>query len=187
MPTVNFATETMDADVKVKIAKRRFKIPSAKFRARDATEEEEKRKSKIIESKRWKPYKTRAIQRARDLKQSDDGRGEEGELDTWSEELSSRLSSRSIKRFKMVRTFNITTEHYNLVNGNWIFTTENSHGKEIVAEGAIYQAHKKTDIVAIHEIDGQPCHKYAECDFMFIQQNIFEFISRPGAYKTTFY
>jgi hypothetical protein len=187
MPSCNFATETMDADVQMKSSKRRFRIPSAKVRTRDATEEERKRQEQIIRSRQWKPYKTRAIQRARDLKQSDNGRGEEGDLDMWPEEVSSLLSSRSVKRFKMVRTYNVTTEHHSLIKGNWVSTTEHSAGEEIIAEGAIYQAHKKTDIVVLHEIDGHPCHTYAECNFGLIERDLLDIISRPGSYKSHFY
>ena len=186
MPTVNLSTETMDVDVQVKTAKRRFKIPTATFRCKD--DEQEKRDRKILESTKWKPYKTRAIQRARDLKYADDGRGEEAPLDTWWEELNSRLSSREVKRFKIVHTYGEKVSHCTLVGGNWILTKIVEERSIDVAAGVIYRAHKKADITVVNMLNDRPCHLYAETDFMAIEKDIFELVARgPGRYETIIY
>ena len=186
MPTVNFATENMDVDVQVKSAKRRFKIPSSTFRCRDETQETRKRT--ILQSTTFKPYKTRAIQRARDLKYADDGRGEEAPLDSWPEELSSKLSSREAKRFKIVHTYGEKASHCTLIGGKWTLIEIVEERSIDVAAGVIYQAPKKPDITVIHMINEQPCHLYAELDFMLTEKDIHEVVCKwPGQYDTIFY
>jgi hypothetical protein len=96
MPTVNFATEHMDVDVHVKTAKRRVK--TSPVRPKD------ERKLKILESKKWEPSKTRAIQRARDLKYADDGRGEEAEVSMHKEKFNNDEEFRT-KRKEYMRQY----------------------------------------------------------------------------------
>ena len=186
MPTVNLATENMDVDVQVKTVKRRVKIPTATFRCKD--EDRETRKRTILRSTAFKPYKTRAIQRARDLKYADDGRGEEAPLDSWPEELSSRLSSREAKRFKIVHTYGEKVSHCTLVGGKWILTKIVEERSIDVAAGVIYQAPTKPDITVSHMINEQPCHLYAELDVMLTEKDIHKVVCKwPGQYETIIY
>jgi hypothetical protein len=178
MPSVNF--DTMDIDVQVKSEKRRFKIPSAKFRTRDATEEEEKRKSNIFESRRWKPYKTRAIQRARALKYTD-GRGEEAEIDMYAENLSSQLSSRVACPFE-IRRVHIERKHRVEYNGtHHIIRPVTVEHEQVILRGTLYEG--KTNITVIHEVNCQPLHYVDHTNHICFQDTFEEDFDYPCEYK----
>lgn len=157
MPTVNF--DTMDIDIQVKSIKRRFKTPSLFHKS------ENKRKSIILESMRRKPYKKRAIQRARDLKYTDDGRGEEAEVDMVHENFNSILSSRVSKPFRLIHTYKdwvVTSKQ--LPDGRWTMDAKLDDQTRIAVRGVEYPAiHKhEYDIVMLHEVNGRRVHYWAD-------------------------
>lgn len=174
--SVNF--DTMDIDVQVKSAKRRFKIQSTKFRERDATEKE--RKYLIQESKRWKPYKKRAIQRARALKYTD-GRGEEAEIDMYDENLNSQLSSRLACPFE-IRRVCIENKYHVEYDGTYhrIRPVKVEH-EQVILRGTLYEG--KTNITVIHEVDCQPLHYVDHTNHICFQDTFEEDFDYPCEYK----
>ena len=156
MPTVNFATENMDVDVHVKTAKRRVK--TSPVRPKD------ERKLKILESKKWEQSKTRAIQRARDLKYADDGRGEEAEVSMHKEKFNNDLSSRKAQRFAVIfshKTFGFKTTKG--TDGRYCIDQVEVIQRRVVARGVVYTGTRKCDekIIMIHESNGLPHHHWA--------------------------
>jgi hypothetical protein len=174
MPTVNF--DTMDIDVQVKRAKRRYNT----FRGRDTTEEEEKRKSLIRESKRWKPYKTRDIQRARALKYTD-GRGEEAEIDMYAENLNSQLSSRLACPFE-IRRVRIENKYHVEYDGTYHHIRPvKVEYEQVILRGILYEG--KTNITVIHEVDCQPLHYVDHTNHICFQDTFEEDFDYPCEYK----
>jgi hypothetical protein len=155
MPTVNFASEHMDVDVQVNRTKR--KVKTAPVRPKDE-------KLKILESTKRKPHKARAIQRARNLKYADDGRGEEAEVSMHKENLNNELSSRKAQRFAVIfshKTFGFKSTKN--AQGRWCVDQIDVVERRIAAKGVVYTGHRKCDekVIMVHESNGLPHHHWA--------------------------
>jgi len=143
---------------------------------------------KNLESKKWKPYRSRAIQRARDLKQSDNGRGEEAPLNSEPEELNARMSSREAFRFKVVQTYKEAVDHYTTISGIRIKTNVLEARTKTVASGIYYHAPGKEDIVVVHMLNGEKVHLYAEMLFCYFEEEIYRHLCMwSGDYNTVIY
>ena len=150
---------SLNEDYEVKKPKRRFRVYNSTFHVDKVTVARAERNKMIRLAKKNKPHKKRAIQRARDLKM-DEGRGEEYPVDMWPEFLSSMLSSRESKPFHVVHTYSVTTYHRSDKYPG--MKPVMNFQQDTIARGTIYMAHKKPDIVVLHEIRGASIRRISD-------------------------
>lgn len=187
MPRLTVSIDST-GDAKVSRAKRRVKVHSATFHVDDNTLAREEKNAKIRAAEKKKPVKKRAIHRARDLKHSDQGRGEEGMVDMWPEHFGSMLTSRVAKPFVIVHT--ITQTVFDRLRypatSFCTFKPRTVVHKEIVLRGTLYAGNKNDDITVIREINGKPCHKIADCPFQDLDDTFESLFTEDGLYELTF-
>ena len=163
--SLSFSTETMDIAVPVKPIKDKYVRPSNK---RIPSE----RKQQIQVSKKWKPYKNRAIQRARDAKQYD-GRGEEAEVDMSVENASSTISSRESRKFTIVHSRNIYTYHR---AGEYAIEEKVRVVNDIVVKGTLYKHPTYPDMTIITELAGEPCRLILNQPFLNTERHLYDMV-----------
>jgi hypothetical protein len=174
MPRLTLSTD-VSGEVHVSKAKRRIRSTTAFL---DETREE--KKATLLKVKKWKVYKNRAIQSARDFKHADDGRGEEAFVDMTYETTNSRLSSREAKPFIMTHTSNWP---YTLHHGECLRNTNPT----VKVRGTLYKAYKQKDIIMIHELNGKPVRLMMEYDFVIAEMELHQHLCLPGQINTVFW
>jgi hypothetical protein len=139
------------------------------------------RKPQIQASMKWKPYKNRAIQRARDAKQYD-GRGEEAEVDMSVENTSSMISSREARKFTITHSRNIYTYHR---AGHYAIEERVRVVNDTVVKGTIYKHPTSPDMTIIHELGGESCRLILNQPFLYTERQLYDIVENgPGEYKT---
>jgi hypothetical protein len=181
MPRLTLSTDS-SGEVQVSKSKRRFRVHSAVFHVDDVTLKRQEKDGKIRASEKQKPHKKRAIQRARDLKYCDIGRGKEAKIDMWPEFKSSLLSSRQATPFYILRTSGQMVIDNNV---EWKLVRRWAETKEVVLRGTLYAGLKKQDgdITVIREREGKPIYRLADCPFKDLTDDFMNMFDEEGYYE----
>ena len=134
------------------------------------------KRNKHHESEKWKSYKSKAIHRARDLKQWD-GRGKEAEVNMEDEIFNSNLSSRVACPFEIRRVCTEIKHKVDFDGTRHVIRPVKVEHEQVLIRGVLYEG--KTNITVIHEVDQHPLY-YVEPNNHICFQDMFDY---PCEYK----